>query len=382
VPNPIPGIPGVPAGRPLSFTAGPSAFAGAHLLAILPTVRTGLQRLLGPPDNTDTSVRNIEVFKQGSYLFTRDHATAYSEHFSLGLQCQLMHDVLLEADFVLRQFIRGEMRNVDYNRWNSARGPVLPPCLPAEALDPKARCSTGPMQVITPSARSHDKGLLVRASKRYTRRTRFLASYALGSSVGWNYNSNKDDWFDSFGPTDTDRRHMLNVSGLVDLPAGFQVSFISTWSSRPPFNAIVSALDFNGDGTDDDVLPGARVNQFNRGLGSDDLVGLVNRFNQDRAGRQSPRGQPVPALALPAKFDLGDGLVSQDLRLSRIFRWGERYRLTAFGEVFNLFNVANLSGYGTNLREPAAFGQPFERVLQVFGSGGPRAFQFGGRFSF
>jgi hypothetical protein len=50
--------------------------------------------------------------------------------------------------------------------------------------------------------------------------------------------------------------------------------------------------------------------------------------------------------------------------------------------VFNLFNTANLMGYSGNLLSPALFGQPGGRFTQVFGSGGPRAFQFGARASF
>jgi hypothetical protein len=51
-------------------------------------------------------------------------------------------------------------------------------------------------------------------------------------------------------------------------------------------------------------------------------------------------------------------------------------------EAFNLFNIANLSGYGNGLVQTAAFGQPTARRAQIFGSGGPRAFQFGARLSF
>ena len=53
-----------------------------------------------------------------------------------------------------------------------------------------------------------------------------------------------------------------------------------------------------------------------------------------------------------------------------------------FGEVFNVFNIANLSGFSGNLAEPSTFGQPTNRATQVFGSGGPRAFQVGARLTF
>ena len=51
------------------------------------------------------------------------------------------------------------------------------------------------------------------------------------------------------------------------------------------------------------------------------------------------------------------------------------------GEAFNLYNAANLSGYSGDLTNPA-FGQPTSRFTQVFGSGGPRAFQLAARVSF
>jgi hypothetical protein len=86
-------------------------------------------------------------------------------------------------------------------------------------------------------------------------------------------------------------------------------------------------------------------------------------------------------LTLPERYWFGDNFQSLDLRLSREFGFGERWRLTLIGEVFNLYNAANLSGHSGNLTN-TAFGQPNARFTQVFGSGGPRAFQFGARIGF
>jgi hypothetical protein len=60
----------------------------------------------------------------------------------------------------------------------------------------------------------------------------------------------------------------------------------------------------------------------------------------------------------------------------------ERWKLNLFVEGFNVFNIANLGGISNSLNNPASFGVPTSRASQVFGSGGPRAFQLGGRFSF
>jgi hypothetical protein len=84
---------------------------------------------------------------------------------------------------------------------------------------------------------------------------------------------------------------------------------------------------------------------------------------------------------LPPDFNFGHSFLTHDLRLSRVFVFSERWQVTLIGEIFNLFNLANLSGYSGNLLG-AGFGQPTSRITQVFGSGGPRAFQLGARISF
>ena len=137
----------------------------------------------------------------------------------------------------------------------------------------------------------------------------------------------------------------------------------------------------NGDGTTGDLLPGTTVNQFNRSLGKPDLQRLVGTFNQTYAGKLDARGTLVPLIALPSSYEFGDSLLTQDLRLSRDVKVRDRLRMTLIGEVFNVFNISNLSGRSNSLIG-SGFGQPKSRVTQVFGSGGPRALQFGTRIDF
>lgn len=152
-------------------------------------------------------------------------------------------------------------------------------------------------------------------------------------------------------------------------------------SSAPPFSPVVGGIDFNGDGTTGDLLPGTTVGQFNRGLGRADLARLVDQFNQTYAGKPDPHARIIPRVTLPGSYSLDHGYQSLDLRLSRTFAFREMWRLSLIGEVFNLYNAANLSGYSSDLTSPA-FGQPTTRFTQLFGSGGPRAFQLVVRFSF
>ena len=107
-----------------------------------------------------------------------------------------------------------------------------------------------------------------------------------------------------------------------------------------------------------------------------------------------PQGTELRALAeLPADTPIGgDSLISQDVRLTKGFRFSESKRLDFIVEVFNLFNVANLTSVGDN-QIPAADDaatpgfefttfRPTQRTNGVFGTGGPRAFQFALKFTF
>ncbi len=215
-----------------------------------------------------------------------------------------------------------------------------------------------------------------------------FGSWAYSSNTGTNAGSNLtangfnlDDWLSNRGPLANDITNIVNAAGVVQLPWRFRLALNFSYASAPPFSAFVGGTDFNGDGTMDDLLPGTTVNVFNRGSGRAELEKLVAQFNQTYAGKFDGKGVPIPSLVLPERYWFGDNFHTLDLRLSREFVFAERWRLALIGEVFNLYNAANLSGHSGNLAS-VGFGQPAARFTQVFGSGGPRAFQLGVRFNF
>lgn len=269
---------------------------------------------------------------------------------------------------------------------------MLPICSAANSISPVAQCANGPITALTSEGHGQYKGLLVKADKRFARRYQLLASYALQSNKqlsGTQYDGgatsvgvyNLNNYNASYG--NVSPRHILNVSGSVSLPFGMQVSFISSFQSRLPFQPFIPGVHLTGSGINGFALPGSGYNDFNFGLGKSGLVNLVNQYNSTYAGTKGPiPGQVFPKITLPANYDFGRNFNSQDMRVSKIINLGtERLTLKVFGEVFNMLNYANLNSYSTNLTG-SGFGQPAERTRQIFGTGGPRAFQFGARLSF
>jgi hypothetical protein len=379
--------PGIPN---LNFQGAPTLFRGADLIALLPTIRSCLTRTAGAGD---VSVQAIQLNKQGGTIFPADFQSPSALHASAGVQREIARNFVVSADFVYRHFIHLMGAPVDLNHYNSVRGPVIPKCVGAQANDPDAICSLGSINVQEDYQRATYKGLLVRADHRFSRNFQVLGSYAYSSDRGTNSSNvgnnrtsggsgfNLDNWKENTGPLPTDITHSMNIAGVLRLPRQLEASVNFAYQSTPPFSAYVGGIDFNGDGIKDDLLPGTTVNAFNRGMGRTDLERLVAGFNRTHAGLKDAQGNPIPALTLPNHYAFDDNFHSLDLRLTRSFTFRERWRLSLIGEVFNLYNKANLMGYNGDLTS-AGFGQPTNRFTQVFGSGGPRAFQLAMRIGF
>jgi hypothetical protein len=330
-------------------------------------------------------VRNIQLSKTATDLYPHDYPVQHSVHMNVGIQRELPGSMIVAVDFVRRSFEDTLIGAVDLNRFNrfinGVQTPVIPQCTnAAQRNDPNAQCSNGVITFWTPGGRERYNGLLVKLDKRFSHRYLFGASYAFTDRTTIGTISNLDNYFESYGPAGA--RHLLNLSGLIDLPGNVQLSIISAMSSRGAVMPSISNLDLDGDGTTTTQIPGVSYNCFNRGCDKADLVAAVAAFNQQYAGKRDARNQAIPALALPSDFEFGDSFSSQDMRVTKTFNMNGTQKLAVFVEIFNVFNVANLGGYSYNLSNTATFGLPTNRASQVFGSGGPRAFQVGGRFTF
>ena len=371
--------------QPTSFSSEPTTFTGQGLLNYLTIFVNQAQAKL----DSGLPGQNIDLFKTGQGLIPSNFKLPYSEHASIGVQRELRSDLVLSADFVFRQYMHQLINDVDLNHYNSAAGPIIPKCTPAQALLNNVECSTGPIEAEISGGRSHYKGLLMKLDKRFSHRTTATLAYAYADQVGYNGLIDNSNWFASWGPQAG--HQTITGSIVVFLPLGIQFSGISSYQSATPFQPFLTGVDLNGNGVfatageslyPGPALPGGGFNQFDVGKGKNDLIQLVNQFNQTYAGKTDPLGHPIPTITLPSNFSFPRPFTSQDIRVTKVFPLhGERWRLSVFGECFNVFNIANLTFYNEVLNAPN-FGQASQRTSNIFGTGGPRAFQLGSRLTF
>jgi hypothetical protein len=241
-------------------------------------------------------------------------------------------------------------------------------------------------------------GFLLSVEKRFARHYQFRAAYTL--SKAFNFANDDQIPFSNgplnplnlqldYGPTPNDQRHRFTFAGIWDLPYGIQLAPILTLATGVPMDILQPGGGF-------------RVPQFQRNAGGrlfHNAAELNTALTQINAAG-GVAGQPMPLVAANARFN--DSFRSFDLRFSKVFRVGERVRIEPLVEVFNLFNITNVLGFSksnysgfsnvlvrdsndpTNpgYLKSSSFGQPVTTAGGVFGSGGPRAFQFAAKVTF
>jgi hypothetical protein len=302
------------------------------------------------------------------------------QHMNLGIQQELARDLVARVDYLHNfgtHFIIGRRIGTVFN-------PVV----------------GGPDSVVNieSSVQTKYDGLLASLEKRFSKRFQFRASYTLSKAFNYanddqipfsNGPVNPDNIRLEYGPSPNDQRHRFTFSGVFELPAGFQLAPIWTIASGVPMDILLP------DGS-------SRIPSLQRNAGGRlfKTGAELNRFIETVNAGGGVNAEPLPLVNDNARFN--DGFNSFDLRLTKSFRSGERFRFEPIVEVFNLFNVVNVlgvsninySGFANTLTRDSntlnspgflrssSFGQAVTTAGGVFGTGGPRAFQLAARFSF
>ena len=304
----------------------------------------------------------------------------YVHQVSIGVQREVARDLVVTADYINTRGRRFQ-RQAEINQKKD--GTLVNPNFG----------SVIESQTIADTAFD---GLLVTVNKRFSHRMQFLGSYTLSRSI------NEDNDLLGFittvsdptnhaldrGPAPNESRHRFVFSGVFDLPGGVQLSPILTTFSSVPIE-IVQNHDFSeGVGSGFTRLPGLNRNAGNRDVHSGaDINKVIDAFNANAALVKAHGG---PLAHVNPNIDLSHPFFTLDLRAIKRFSWKEHYSVDVGMEAFNLVNHINIlgvantnfSGIQNNVESPL-FGTPLGVTPGgVFGTGGPRAFQFLTRFRF
>src|SRR6266404_4164173 len=189
--------------------------------------------------------------------------------------------------------------------------------------------------------RSRYDGLNLSYRQHMTKHFSLNANYTLSRAMGWGIESGGPDGFSSFrnyphdplniwdprdfGPTDNDEKHHISISGVVQLPLGFQVAPILSYGSARPFD-LRSGFDVLSRGTGSSrpiLVPNSDPTNYTA------LTDAVTAFNRlaaatcHQVGYDTLRGNPF---------------FNMDLRVAKNIRVREGWNLQLIFQAFNLTN--------------------------------------------
>ncbi|HUQ31160.1 MAG TPA: TonB-dependent receptor [Pyrinomonadaceae bacterium] len=308
-----------------------------------------------------------------------DFESPYTQQWNAGYAQEIGRNMSIEFDYVhilgLHEFTSldinprpGPLRNLQRGNSsppNSQR--ILASQFAAHAAELTAAFGVpNPFARITVAqsdGRSRYDAFTVSFKRRYANKFQMSAHYTLSKAVAWfgqtgdfgNQGQNVFNKFDplaDFGPSDADERHRFVLSGVFDLPWGFQVAPVFQLASPRAYSIFPECLcDINRDGV------------------------TVDRESRDGNDQNH----------LPPNTVRGDNFSQLNLRVSKFFNFTERAKLGLFFEAFNVFNTANFGREYQNVTGQPDFGKP----LNFFGATGfseplgiPFQAQLGARFSF
>ncbi|HMQ02659.1 MAG TPA: TonB-dependent receptor [Pyrinomonadaceae bacterium] len=190
-----------------------------------------------------------------------------------------------------------------------------------------------------------------------------------------------------FGPTRLDERHRVVLSGVISLPYGFQLSPIMQFATARPYSP-VAGFDIDGDGltTVDRLCASTSLASVFAVRGSLAAVQALNPFGCQQATVNSQRTGFV--LNGTAVEERSGNFFNTDLRITKNFKFGDRFGLSTYFDFYNLFNAENITFASRLGLSAGANTSSFLLPQSLYGPGfGPpigRPFtgQFGARFTF
>jgi hypothetical protein len=309
-----------------------------------------------PPDhplNQQLPVSDIAFFDD-------NFQNARTARANIGVEREVIPDFSVGADYVFADTVNDHRRTnrnipqppIGFDAWG--RG-----LYDGTRIDP----AYNQFQVEESTARRRYNAATFSLRKRLSDRYQFQAFYTLSNlktdddnerdSSGFRNTQPENldaDWADS----ENDIRHRFVASAVFELPARFVFSTLLQTNSGRPYT-VLSGRDNNGDRNTNDYA----------------VIDDTNRARAEAAGQDLADGlQPRNSARQPSFFLM-------DIRLSKLFGFGDRGDLELLFEMFNVFNNANRLT-ATNTTGGSSIGSPNFGFLNVVGE--PRQVQLGVRY--
>jgi len=281
-----------------------TAFQGVNSTS----VATGPCALTGT--NGDYSLAGAGCLQGGAAaagnLIDSNYKTPYAIHITGGVQHALNRTWTLSADFTHEQGNHGYR---GYNFTSDAN--LFTPLIPASDpnYDGDQRSVVPNLNLFKSDNRSSYNALMIVARGNVNRRFNLIAHYTLASAKTWgcvlgelfDYVNGVCDPLNAFGPGDygpsgEDVRHRFVIAGTIYIPGGFELTTMTQVESARPFTVTTA----------------------------------------DGSQRIAVNGKPTALDAFR-----GTPYIQMDLRVTRPFKFGERWEVRPFAEFFNVFNRNN-----------------------------------------
>jgi len=197
--------------------------------------------------------------------------------------------------------------------------------------------------------------------QRMSRHFSLNANYTLAWAYGYDSGGGPDTFFRNYsrdgyhplspqewGPATTDERHHITVSGLIELPKGFQFAPILQFGTARPYNLTNSSNTLNTGGGTAAAVVVPKSDPRNWFAFAGDNTSAQNCYY-------------LTTTCEIAKFDplRGDPFFELDAKLAKNFKFGERLKVQIVAQAFNLTNRANYgNNFGNSIASAATFGHP------------------------